>query len=288
MRLVITGARGQVGTQLVDLARERGHHVVGLAHGGSGGLELTDPGSVRAAIEAASPEVIVHAAAWTDVDGCELDEDRAMAVNAEGTGHVVAAARAAGARVVLVSTDYVFGGHAPDHDETATVDPRSAYGRSKVAGEQALGGEDAIVRTSWVCGRHGPNAVRTVLRLAQRGAPLRFVDDQIGRPTFVDDLAPALLHVAEAGLSGTIHASNATTLSWHGFARAIVEAAGLDPDVVEPIATGDLDPPRPATRPARSVLVGTALDRSGHGSLPPMDASLARLVDAILRERPEP
>lgn len=288
-RLLVTGATGQVGTELVALAAAAGHDVVGAAHGsGPDDLDLADPAATADLVRRVAPEVVVHAAAWTNVDGCELDPARAEAVNGAGTAAVAAGARAVGARVLYLSTDYVFGGTADAYDEAAEAAPLSAYGRSKLAGERALGPGDAVVRTSWVCGRHGANVVRSVLRLAAEGTPLRFVDDQVGRPTFVESLAPALLHLAtRPSATGVFHATNATTLSWYGFVRAILAAAGHDPDLVRPIRTAELRPPRPAPRPARSVLVGDRLAATGHPPLPPVEGPLARLVADLRRQHPD-
>jgi dTDP-4-dehydrorhamnose reductase len=281
-RLLVTGASGQLGTELLLAAAAAGHDTTGVTHRGDRALELTDAAAVRDAVERAEPEVIVHAAAWTAVDACEDDPVRAMAVNGDGTANVVAGARAVGARVLYVSTDYVFdGSKVGPYVEDDTPAPQSAYGRSKLAGERALGDDDTIVRTSWVCGAHGPNMVATILRVAANQPELRFVDDQVGNPTFTADLAPAILDLVTAGATGVFHLTNAGTTSWYGFARAVLAASGQDPDRVRPITTAELDPPRPAPRPANSALADTRRAALGLGPLPRFEDSLAALVERL-------
>ena len=244
-------------------------------------LDVADRAAVQTIFEGVRPQVVVHAAAWTAVDACEGDPDRAYAVNALGTRHVAEAARRLGAHVVYVSTDYVFDGTSTrPYLEWDVPNPMSVYGRSKLGGERELDAGSTVVRTSWVCGAHGANMVRTVLRLAEGPGPLRFVDDQWGSPTFTADLAGVLAVLATERLPGTFHVTNSGVTSWFGFARAVLEVAGHDPARVEPIATADLDPPRPAPRPANSVLDNAALRLMGMAPLPPWRDALERLVAA--------
>jgi len=298
VRVLVTGAGGQLGTDLVAAFSGR-VPTGGLAHdpatGRLGGrtpcdvvgadrarLDVTDRGSVLAAVDAVRPDVVVHAGAWTAVDACESDPDRAFAVNALGTRHVAEAARRAGAHVVYLSTDYVFDGTSPrPYREWDTPNPLSVYGQSKLAGERELDPSATVVRTSWVCGANGANMVRTVLRLAVGTGPLRFVDDQRGSPTFTADLAGRVAVLATDRVPGVFHVTNAGVTSWFWFARAVLEAAGHDPDRVEPIATADLDPPRPAPRPANSALDNAALRLSGMPLLPDWRDGLARLVPIV-------
>ena len=173
---------------------------------------------------AANPDVIVNCGAWTAVDACESDPDRAYAVNAMGVRWVADAARRTGAHLVHISTDYVFDGTKPTpYDEWDTPNPQSVYGRSKWAGEQHLDPSQTCVRTSWVCSAHGNNMVSTVLRLADR-PELAFVDDQHGCPTFTTDLAEAVRHLAVERLSGTWHITNSGATTWYGFVRDVLEA----------------------------------------------------------------
>jgi dTDP-4-dehydrorhamnose reductase len=276
LRILVTGAGGQVGTEVVEAFGGTTHEVVGCDHAA---LDVEDRDRVMQVVGRVRPDVVVHAAAWTDVDGCQRDPDRALRVNALGTRWVVAAARLVGARVCYLSTDYVFDGTLgrPYH-EWDTPRPLSVYGQSKFGGETELGPEDIVVRTSWVCGRAGRNFVKTVLGRARAGGPLRVVDDQFGCPTFADDLALAVRRLVVARLAGVYHVTNQGPVSWYEFARAVVAAAGLDATVVEPISTSQLDPPRPAPRPAYAVLDNAALRLTGLPLLPDWHEPLQRLV----------
>jgi dTDP-4-dehydrorhamnose reductase len=274
VRVFVTGAGGQVGRELIDALAS--HELTAVDHAT---LDVTDRDAVAGAIGVVEPDVVVHTAAWTAVDECEDDPDRAYRVNVEGTLHVVQAARSVGARVVYFSTDYVFDGTKPTpYVETDTPNPKSVYGTTKLGGELALDAEDTLVRISWVCGRHGANMVKTILRLAAEHDTLRFVDDQRGHPTFADDAARMVARLVEDGRSGTFHVTNQGAASWYEFAASVLAAAGLDPDRVQPIATADLVPPRPAPRPANSVLDNAALRAAGIPLLPDYHEPLARLV----------
>jgi dTDP-4-dehydrorhamnose reductase len=256
MRVLITGAGGQLGRELVEAfaTAGAGHQVVGCDHSR---LDVADRDAVLQVLTTVSPDAIVHAGAWTAVDACQADPDRALQVNALGTRHVAEGARLVGAHLCYVSTDYVFDGTAQRaYDEWDETNPRSVYGRSKRGGElEALSGVPGatVVRTSWVCGRYGSNMVKTVLRLGAQPGPLAFVDDQHGCPTFADDLAAAIRQLVVARLPGIFHVTNQGPTTWYGFARDVLAAAGMDPERVHPIATADLDPPRPAPRPANSI-----------------------------------
>ncbi|MFC0081992.1 dTDP-4-dehydrorhamnose reductase [Aciditerrimonas ferrireducens] len=294
LRVLVTGAAGQLGRDL--LACLGGELPVGGSEAWLAtarlpvcetvgtdlpDLDLTDRSAVRALVATLRPHVVVHGAAWTDVDGCEADPDRAFAVNGLATRHVVEAARMVGARVVYVSTDYVFDGEAEGaYTEWDPPRPRSVYGRSKLAGELELGPGDSLVRTSWVCGAHGRNMVRTVLRLLASGQPLRFVADQRGCPTFTADLAVALAWLVVDGRPGRFHLTNSGATTWHGFVAEILRQLGEDPSRVEAIASAELDPPRPAPRPANSVLDNLAWRASGLPPLPAWQDALARLLSA--------
>lgn len=295
MRVLVTGAGGQLGTDVVAALSGRvptGGRANDPATGRLGArspcdviaadharLDVSDRGAVLAAVEGVRPHVVVHSAAWTAVDACEGDPDRALAVNGLGTRHVAEAARRFGAHVVYLSTDYVFDGTSTrPYVEWDPPNPVSVYGRSKLAGERELDPGSTVVRTSWVCGAHGANMVRTILRLAGEPGPLQFVDDQRGSPTFTADLAGALAVLATERLPGTFHVTNGGVTSWYGFARAVLDGAGHDPDRVEPITTAELDPPRPAPRPANSVLDNAALRLMGMSLLPDWRDGLERLL----------
>jgi len=279
MRVVVTGARGQLGADLVRTCTEAGDEVIAC---GRAELDLTDRDSVLAAITSVRPDVVLHAGAWTAVDACESDPDRAYRTNALGGRWVTEAARLIGAHVVHVSTDYVFDGtKAEPYHEWDEPNPQSVYGRSKLGGEREADPSHTVVRTSWVCGAHGPNMVKTVLAL--RDEPeLAFVDDQRGCPTFTADLAPAVRRLAVARLPGTFHVTNQGATTWFGFVRDILDAAGADPDKVRPIATSDLQPARPAPRPANSVLDNAVWRLMGLPPLPQYREPLERLVQELL------
>jgi dTDP-4-dehydrorhamnose reductase len=282
-RVLLTGAGGQLGRDLVDaFAANGGGRADELVAADRARLDVTDREAVLQAMGTFRPEVVVHAAAWTAVDACEGDPDRAMAVNALGTRHVAEGARQVGAHLCYLSTDYVFDGRATrPYTEWDEPNPLSVYGRSKLAGEIELGPGHAVVRTSWVCGRHGANIVHTVLRLAAEGAPMRFVDDQLGCPTFTSDLAEVVRSLALSRRPGVFHVTNQGPTTWFGFARAIMAAAGYDPDRVEAVTTDDLQPRRPAPRPANSVLDNAALRLSGLPPLPSWQEPLHRLVKEL-------
>jgi len=245
-------------------------------------LDVSERDQVAAAFEAFRPQAVIHCAAWTAVDACEADAERAFAVNAMGTRHVAEAARRHGTHMVYVSTDFVFDGTSDrPYVEWDQTNPLSVYGRSKRGGELELDAADTIVRTSWVSGYHGANMVRTVLRLAASDQPMRFVDDQRGNPSFTADLATALVLLSTERLPGVFHLTNQGATTWFEFARAVMSASGQDPQRVMPISTAELQPPRPAPRPANSVLANTAWHALGMPLLPPWQEALGRLVSAI-------
>jgi dTDP-4-dehydrorhamnose reductase len=278
MRVLVTGAGGQVGSELV--AALTPYEVIACRHAD---LDAGDRDAALAAITSTRPDAIVHCAAWTNVDGCESDTERAYRDNALACRNVMEAARRIGAYVVALSTDYVFDGEKETaYDEWDTPNPISVYGASKLAGEFEMDPACAVVRASWVCGRNGSNAIKTILRLAQQKGNMRFVTDQRGSPTIVSDLVIALRAFVVDRLPGTWHVTNQGTLTWYEFARTVLIAAGEDPGRVEPITTAEMDPPRAATRPANSELDNRALRLAGRPLLPDYRESLDRLVKELL------
>jgi len=229
-----------------------------------GDLDLADSNACRAALDGA--QVVVNCAAYTAVDDAETHEDEAFAANAIGAANLARAAEGAGARLVHVSTDYVFDGNATEpYDETAAPAPCGAYGRTKVAGEWAVaasGGDHITVRTAWLYGAHGANFPRTIAKLARERGAVDVVNDQLGQPTWTADVADTILRLVEARAArGVYHVTSAGATTWFGFAREVVAAAGLDPAIVRPTTSERFV--RPAARPAYSVLGSVAVRRAG-------------------------
>ena len=278
MRVLITGAAGQLGRDLVGVWGDH-HEVVAC---GREQLDLADRDSVLSAICSVQPDAVVHAGAWTAVDACETDPDRAFRVNALGTRHVADGARIAGARVCYLSTDYVFDGKERERPYTEWDEPNpvSVYGRSKLGGERELDmTTSTVVRTSWVCGLHGKNFVKTMLRMAGERESWGVVADQRGCPTFTADLAQMVRRLVVGRLAGVFHVSNEGETTWFELARATLEYAALDPGRIQPITTADY--PTPAPRPAYSVLDNAALRLQGIPLLPDWHESLERLVKEL-------
>jgi dTDP-4-dehydrorhamnose reductase len=277
MNVLVTGAGGQLGHDVAAVFR--GHELTAATHAD---LDVVDRDAVMSAVTTLRPHAIVNCAAWTAVDACESDPDRAYAANALSVRHVAEAARRVGAHVCHISTDYVFDGEKPEpYHEWDEPAPRSVYGASKWAGERELDPDATIVRTSWVCGEHGANMVKTILRVAAEREQLAFVDDQRGHPTFTADLAGVIRRLVVDRRPGVFHVTNQGAVSWFEFAQAVMEAAGHDPARVKAISTAELDPPRPAPRPANSVLDNAALRLSGIPLLPDFHEPLHRLVATL-------
>jgi dTDP-4-dehydrorhamnose reductase len=256
---LVTGAGGMLGTDLVAALTARGADVTGMDRAG---LDVTDAAAVTDAIACARPLVVVNCAAWTAVDDAEAEEERALAVNGGGAANLAAACARFGARLVQVSTDYVFAGEAgrpyAEYDAPA---PRTAYGRTKLAGERAvldqLPGSGYVVRTAWLYGAHGACFARTMIRLEDQRPTVDVVADQHGQPTWTVDVARQIIALVDAGAAaGIYHATSSGQTTWFGLAREVFSLLGADPDRVRPIPSSAL--PRPAPRPAYSVL--------GHGA----------------------
>ncbi|MGG3162564.1 dTDP-4-dehydrorhamnose reductase [Geobacillus stearothermophilus] len=276
MKVVVTGAKGQLGTDLVNLLVNRGYEVYGY---GREELDITNFDQVKQVISEVNPDVVIHAAAYTKVDLAESEPDQAFLINAYGTRNVTVASEAVGAKLVYISTDYVFDGTAnTPYNEFAPTNPLSVYGKSKLAGEQFvrdLHSKFFIVRTSWVYGKHGNNFVKTMLKLAQERDELMVVHDQVGCPTYTVDLANCILELVQTERYGIYHVSNSGYCSWYEFAKAIFEEAGIEVKV-NPCTTKDF--PRPAPRPAYSVFEHMALRLNGFKEMPHWRASLKNFV----------
>jgi dTDP-4-dehydrorhamnose reductase len=243
-------------------------------------LDITDSAAVHAAVAAARPDVVVNCAAFTDVDGCEEREDEATEINGAGAGVIAAAAAAAGALVVHVSSDYVFAGTKESpYLESDPVGPLSAYGRSKLAGENAVRAaapdHHLIVRSSWLFGVGGRNFVATISRLAAEREEISVVTDQVGCPTFTGHLARALVECGERGLRGTAHVAGGGYCTWNEFAHAIVQSTGAECRVA-PATSAEMA--RPAPRPAMSALES---ERSDLPVLPPWRDGLSAYLAVL-------
>jgi dTDP-4-dehydrorhamnose reductase len=297
-RLVITGAGGQLGRCLSALATDRGRDVVPFT---SSQWDITDPAAAERII--CNGDVVINCAAYTNVDGAESDEAGAYAVNAAGPEHIARACARVGARLIHVSTDYVFSGdfgagEPRPYEPGDETDPRGVYARSKLAGERAVlaalpeASEGTVVRTAWVyTGGAGKDFVAVMRRLAAGDGPVDVVDDQTGSPTYVADLAAALLQVADDRVPGPIlHAANGGEVSRFGQARAVFEECGADPARVRPVSTARF--PRPAPRPAYSALGGRQSAAAGLVPLRPwraaLVAALAASLSAAAADRPIP
>jgi dTDP-4-dehydrorhamnose reductase len=275
MRLVVTGSAGMLGRAVAGIALRLGHDVVALTRAD---LDVADAANVARIVAAADPDAIINCAAWTDVDGAERNEAAARRVNGDGAGHVARAAAEAGARVVHVSTDYVFdGSKRSPWCESDPVAPLQAYGRTKLAGERAVAAvnpDHAIVRAAWLFGADGRNFADTMLGLFGRRDEVEVVADQVGRPTWTGHLAPALVELAErAGDVGVFHASGDGQCTWYEFAVEIAHRTGAATRIVP---TTSERRPRPARRPAYSVL-GT--EREPGIVLPPWQDGLGAYLE---------
>ncbi|AJY74595.1 dTDP-4-dehydrorhamnose reductase [Paenibacillus beijingensis] len=264
LKIAVTGANGQLGTELAEWKAE-GLDIRGYVRET---LDITDLSQCKMCFAEFKPDVVIHCAAYTAVDQAEAEPDAAYRVNAAGTRNVAVAARAVGAKLIFISTDYVFDGTGTrPYNEYDRTNPLSVYGKSKLAGEQlvqTLHERYFIVRTSWVYGRYGNNFVKTMLKLGKERDRLSVVADQVGSPTYVADLAAFVLELAGSEAYGIYHASNSGTCSWYEFAKAIFEESGMSV-TVEPCTTEQF--PRPAPRPRYSVMDHSAIRANGFEDL---------------------
>jgi dTDP-4-dehydrorhamnose reductase len=277
VRLLVTGAAGMLGHRVVDDARARGWEVVGIDLPDA---DLTDPTAAQDVAEEHAPDAVVHCAAYTDVDGAEEHEARALAVNADASANIAAAAAMLGARIVAVSTDYVFDGTLTGRPyvESDPTAPLGAYGRTKLAGEQAIAGHNpdhAIARTAWLFGVGGKSFPDTMLKAAETRDEVAVVTDQTGSPTWTGHLSPALLDLAASTATGIFHTAGDGRCTWHDLTVELYRAAGVPARVNETTAA---EFRRPAPRPAWSVL---ATERDETPRLPPWQDGVA----AYLQER---
>lgn len=284
-KLLVTGASGQLGIDLVRLLGE----TYDLTGTDIDDLDITDEAAVDGCVKGLAPDIVIHAAAFTNVDACESDQDTAKLVNADATLHIARACRRHDVRMIYYSTDYVFDGRkSTAYVESDQPNPQTVYGRTKLAGELFVQDElvdFAILRIAWLYGAHGNNFVRTMLGLARKqmetrnvgGAvsPLTVVDDQYGNPTCTEAVVRQTGRIIERGLSGVYHATSRGETTWYGFAREIFAQAGLDV-AVEPCTTEQF--PRPAPRPKRSTLDNAALREAGADIMPHWQESFQRFM----------
>ncbi len=282
MRILVTGAAGMLGLDVLRAGERAGHELVAVD---LPELDITDPGAVSESFARIAPDTVLNCAAWTDVDGAETHVPRAHAVNADGAGNLARAAAAVGVPLVHVSTDYVFSGEAcvtasgasRPYVESDVTGPRSVYGQTKLAGEQqvlAASPRHVVARSSWLFGVGGANFAATMLRLASERDAVQVVTDQVGCPTWTGHLAPALLGLIEREISGLVHLAGSRYISWNGFTREIFRQAEV-PCQVEDATTADM--PRPAPRPAWSALES---ERDDVLPLPPWQDGLAGYLAA--------
>jgi dTDP-4-dehydrorhamnose reductase len=263
-RWLITGAAGMLGRDLVSVLERSGETVTALTRAE---LDITDGAAVRDALRHWRPAVVVNCAAWTAVDAAETSEDAALRLNGQAVADLAVACAAAGVRLIQPSTDYVFDGQARrPYAEDDVPSPGTAYGRTKLAGEQAVldrrDGTGYVVRTAWLYGAHGPNFVRTMIRLEQQRPDVDVVDDQHGQPTWTMDVADRIVALVRSGApAGVYHATSSGETTWFGLAREVFRLLGADPDRVRPV--GSAAYVRPAPRPAYSVLGHDAWSRAG-------------------------
>ncbi|HDR7666749.1 TPA: dTDP-4-dehydrorhamnose reductase [Bacillus wiedmannii] len=264
MKVLVTGAKGQLGQDVLCLLENQPWEVFGF---GREELDITNEEQVREKLLSIKPDIIIHTAAYTQVDQAESDEETAFKVNAEGTKYLAQAAEAVKAKFCYVSTDYVFDG---TKNEPYKVDdqtnPQTIYGKSKLAGEQYTQeycSKSYIVRTSWVFGLYGNNFVKTMLRLAEEKKELGVVHDQVGSPTYTTDLARFIIKLVQTDKYGIYHGSNSGVCSWYEFAKEIFDQSNIE-IVVNPLITEDF--PRPAARPKYSVLNKGMIEENGFES----------------------
>jgi dTDP-4-dehydrorhamnose reductase len=286
-RILVIGAKGMLGRDLVEMLQSstetgssEGFEVVGRD---VDEIDIRQEGSTRSKIESLRPGIVIHLAAYTDVDGCEINADEAFRVNAEGTRHVAMGAQACGARVVYLSTDYVFDGRKKEaYVESDPPDPLNVYGQTKLKGEQYLQErveDHLIIRTQWLYGRYGKNFVTSILRQAGEKQTLTIVEDQIGSPTYTVDLSEAIMTLIHHKSRGIFHVSNQETCTWYAFGQAILRFSRIESVSLIPISSKELG--RRAVRPSYSVLNTEKLRRETGMSLRPWSEALKEYLSTI-------
>lgn len=278
MKIIITGAKGQLGKDLLKLLQQE-HEVTGLDRDE---MDITNLEQVQQTFYRLQPDAVIHCAAYTAVDQAESDEDMAYQVNAVGSRNIAVAAEQVQAKLIYISTDYVFDGtSAVPYNEFDNTSPQGVYGKSKRAGEilvQSLCTRYFIVRTSWVYGVHGSNFVKTMLKLGREKEQLKVVNDQIGSPTYTVDLSEFLFRLVVTEKYGIYHASNTGVCSWYDFAKAIFEESGISVQVL-PCTTAEF--PRPAPRPQYSAMDHMMIRINGFNDLREWREGLRSFLDEL-------
>ncbi|MBQ7549635.1 MAG: dTDP-4-dehydrorhamnose reductase [Clostridia bacterium] len=275
MKILVTGCNGQLGHDVIKTLKKRNIECLATD---VGDFDITDALAARVFIEAYCPDAVIHCAAYTAVDRAEDDEENCRRVNVLGTENIAAVCADIGAKLLYVSTDYVYGGGSEPHEVGDPVAPINVYGKTKLEGELAVRKHTDrffIVRTSWVFGKNGSNFVKTMLRLGEQRDSLTVVCDQIGSPTYTPDLAAVICDMVTTEKYGVYHATNENTCSWAEFAAAIMERAGLKTRII-PIPTSEYK--SRAQRPLNSVLSKRCLDEAGFERLPTWQNALDRYL----------
>ena len=283
MKILITGAAGMLGADLQEALPPKHQLVLTDITGNVISLDITDEKRVSAVMAEHRPDLVIHAAAYTDVDGCERDPDRAFLINGEGTRNVAAACRLFDAALLYISTDFVFDGEKREpYTENDVPNPINHYGASKLAGENCvreLCPSHYIVRTAWLYGEHGKNFPLNILNAAKSKKELKVVADQIGSPTFTADLAPAIRDLIESRVYGAYHITNKGFCSWYEFAKKTLSFAGINDVEIKPIKSEEWSSLTP--RPKYSVLGRLALERQGKDNMRSWEEALQDFVSRL-------
>ena len=274
MKILVTGGDGQLGTALA--LQKSKHDIIFCTHEE---LDIEKRQSISKAMTFHKPDVVINCAAWTDVDGCEEAPDKAFSANGYSVGILKECTEKFNSRLVQISTDYVFDGtkNSP-YTENDLPNPLNIYGHSKLLGEQLAGEESLVIRTSWIFSRNGHNILQTILALLEKDSELRFVNDQIGNPTYSYDLAAVILKLIDSSATGLFHVTNADSVSWYELAVKVAKLTGKNPERIVPIATEELEPQRMAQRPKNSALENKSLILKG---CPPVRSYKEALLDAL-------
>jgi dTDP-4-dehydrorhamnose reductase len=284
MKVLVVGSRGMLGTDLMAVLSPA-YDVRGVD---LPDLDITQLEKCLAKVKELLPDILINAAAFTQVDRCETNEKDAFLINGYGAGNLAKAAAAAGSLLIHYSTDYIFDGLKQEpYLEEDVPNPKSVYGKSKLLGETLIReycSKHMILRTSWLFGLNGANFIRTILDVARKGAPLRVVNDQKGSPTYSRDLAAHTRIMVEAGCRGTYHVTNSGSCTWYDLASCALEWAGIHTVPIAPVSTSEF--PRPAQRPANSVLANSRLERDGLPSMRSWQLAAREYVEHHLRKNP--